>query len=84
MFHRLDQTLVNKLFENQSVFIPVLPINTHCGLFPLLTPLHFSVGLSLSRVVKCSSYKTKQTGKRQMQYIWKAHLKFMRDLNLNV
>lgn len=48
MFHRLDQTLVNKLFENQSIFIQVLPVNAHCGLFPLLTPLGFSVGLSLS------------------------------------
>jgi len=48
MFHRLDQTLVNKLFENQSVFIQVLPINTCCGLLWLLTPLHFSVDISLS------------------------------------
>lgn len=33
MFHKLDQTLVNELSENQSVFIQVLSVNIHCELF---------------------------------------------------
>lgn len=70
MFHKLDKTLVNKLFENQCVFIQVPSVNMHCELFPFLT-LCFSASLSLgipkAQWKNVLAEEQKKTRKREMQ-----------------